>query len=212
MIRSGSTVFRVRSEGVAQLVFEHVLWPSGTVLSDVLVKYPSAGYGGSVLSISQGSNLAAAIIYSGQSETGYELFSLTPKLQHIGSLPYIYGESDLSSMQFSDNESFAAIAIERPMWWIDPGDDDPDWDTPSLGGVVHWASLYIHRIGARHPARHSLTVDMPSGWIPDGEETWPRNLQFENENSISLTLPWGNRFTFEIPFEDRPVAVPPPSG
>jgi hypothetical protein len=164
-----------------------------------------------VLSISWQAHYAAALLYSGQSEIGYELFSLVPSLRHIAGLSYMRGESDLTPMQFSPDEALVAVAIEEnPLWWADPEDETADWDTPAVGGPVEWAVLLVHRIGNKRPSRYPLVVDLPAGWRGPEEGAWPAKLRFEDDNSISMALPWAKRFSFEVPPRQRSIVIPAP--
>src|SRR5262249_40925611 len=145
--------FGIRVAPDRELRFEHLDWPSRKLRGEVTLPYPRRGYGGAVLSLASASDHAAALLYSGQSETGYELFSLAPELRHVGGMPYVGGESDLSPIAFSSDGRLAALAVEKlAFWWTDPNDDDADWETPSAGGLVDWATLYVHTLGERSPA------------------------------------------------------------
>lgn len=186
----GRTGFRLDANYRPGLVFTLCEWPTKTVRSTITLPYPSAGYGGAVLSISHQARYAAALLYSGQSEIGYELFALTPSLRHIAGLPYMGGESDLTPMQFSPDEALVAVAIEEnPLWWTDPEDEGADWDTPAVGGPVEWAALLVHRIGHKRPERYSLVVDLPAGWHGPEDGTWPAKPRFEADTRISV---WGD--------------------
>src|SRR5579884_4035686 len=128
IVHMGRTGFSLHVDSRPGLVFTLLDWPSQTTRSTITLPYPRAGYGGVILSISPQARYAAALLYSGQSETGYELFALAPSLQHIGGLPYIYGEEDGTPMQFSPDEALVAVAIEEnSIWWADPQDEARDW-------------------------------------------------------------------------------------
>jgi hypothetical protein len=205
------TGFRLDVDYRSGLVFTLLEWPTETICSTVTLPYPSSGYGGVVLSISRQAHYAAALLYSGQSEIGYELFSLIPSLKHIAGLSYMRGESDLTAMPFSPDESLVAVALEENcLWWTDPEDEAADWDTPAVGGPVEWAVLLIHRLGRKKPSRYPLVVDLPAGWRGPEDGTWPAKLRFENQNSLSIGLPWGKRFSFEVPPRQRSIVIPAP--
>lgn len=203
-----NSAFSIRIDG--GLTFGHLEWPSRTLLSEVALPFPSAGYGGAVLSISHHANFAAALLYSGQTEVGYELFALSPTLQHVGGMPYLFGECDFTPVQFSPDEALAAFASEKPFWWGDPNEADTDWDTPAVGGRAEWAALFVHRLGENRPSRHVLVVDVQAGWHPSEDPTWPAALRFESTNTLSLKVPWASRFSFEIPVNQQPILIPSP--
>lgn len=212
--RLGNTGFSVHANHQIDLVFTLCELPTETVRSTMTLPHPSHGFGGAVLSISRQSRYAAALLYSGQSQTGYELFALTPHLQHIASFPYISAESDLTPMPFSPDETMVAVAVEdNGMWWAEPEDDAADWDTPAVGGPVEWGALFLHRIGDESPIRCPLVVDLPSGWRRplDKDGMWPEELRFESDRWMSLGPPWGTRFSFEVPLREQAILVPGPA-
>jgi len=98
-------------------------------------------------------------------------------------------------MAFSPDESLVALALlEENIWWADPDDDDRDWDTPASGGIVEWASLYVHPIGTAEPTRYALKVEVPAGWVPPAfvaEDSCPKNLRFCGLSEVCFELPWG---------------------
>jgi hypothetical protein len=207
----GQTCFRLDANCRSGLVFSLCEWPTQAVRSAITLPYPSAGYGGVVLSISRHARYAAALLYSGQSETGYELFALSPSLQHIAGLPYMSGESDLTPIQFSPDDALAAVAIEEnPLWWADPDDEAADEETPAVGGPVEWAALLVHRLGDKRPSRYPLVVDLPTGWRAPEDGTWPAKLRFEADRWMSVVLPWGKRSSFKLPPAEQSIEISGP--
>jgi hypothetical protein len=206
-VHAARTGFRLDADYRSGLVFTLLDWPAETIRSTVTLPCPRRGYGGVRLSISRQARYAAALLYSGQSEVGYELFSLAPSLKHIGGLPYMHGESDLTAMPFSPDESLVAVAVEENcFWWADPENEE----APAVGGRVEWAALLVHRIGRKKPSRYPLVVDLPAGWRAPEDGTWPAKLRFEKDNSISLVPPWGKRFSFEVPPRQQSIVIPAP--
>jgi hypothetical protein len=209
IVHVGRTAFAISAEPGRGLTFRQLHWPTQSIEAEIVLPYPRRGLGGAVLSISPREKFAAAVVYSGQSETGYELFALAPSLKHIASFPYVGAEWDLTPMQFSADERLVAVAIEENgFWWVDR-DDEADWETAASGGRVEWATLLIHPLDDPQPRVYPLVVDVPAGWFPH-EGTWPGSLQFESERSLSLELPWGGRFIFDLPPVPAPIVVPPP--
>lgn len=186
---------RLAGPGDIGLVVERLDWPSLKSLSAASLPCPSAGVGGFVVAVSPKSTYLAVRLYSGQSEEGYELFALSSEVTHVGGMAYVFGMSDLSPMTFSPDESLVAMALlEEQIWWADPADDDRDWDSPSVGGLVEWTTLYVHRIGEPVPIRYALKVEVPDGWVlPEelAEDSAPRNLRFVGEREVDVDLPWG---------------------
>lgn len=155
----------------------------------------------------------AALLYSGQSETGYELFSLVPEFSHVGGMAYVAGESDLSPIAFSPDGRLAALAVEKsPFWWTDPNDDDADWETPSAGGLFDWSTLDVHTLGERAPVEFALRVNAPRGWYPGGSGAWPERLRFVGRSTLVVGVPWAADFTFDLPSAGGSIVVPSPKG
>jgi hypothetical protein len=213
LVCRAGVAFRVRvvSRPEHVLLFEALDWPSANLRGAVSLPYPDAGYGGSVLAISPRCTYAAALLYSGQSELGYELFALAPALKHIGAMPYVLGESDLSPPTFSPDETLVAIVVGQPLWWVDPQDDDADDESPAAGGVVHWATLLVHRLGELEPSSHPVRVDLPRGWHPDGDMTRPGRLRFDGPDTLTLEVPWAGAVSFGVPEAREAVLVPSPT-
>jgi hypothetical protein len=93
-------------------------------------------------------------------------------------------------------------------WWADPTAGDADWETPAAGGLVHWATLYVHVLGERSPSEFPLRVDAPRGWYPGGDGAWPEHLRFAGPSTLVVGVPWAADFTFELPRPGGDVVVP----
>jgi hypothetical protein len=211
LMHDEKAAFGIRVVPGRELRFEHLDWPSKKLRGEVTLPYPSRGYGGALLSLAPASDYAAALIYSGQSETGYELFSLAPEFRHVGGMAYVGGESDSTPMAFSLDGRLVALAVEKPtFWWADPNDHDADWETPSTGGLVDWATLYVHALGEPSPAEFALRVNVPKGWYPRGDGAWPERLRFVDRSTLVVGIPWATNFTFDLPSAGNSVVVPSP--
>jgi hypothetical protein len=212
----GDVAFRIRVAGPPPaLVFESLTWPSLSTRSSVRLAYPNAGYGGSAASISPRALYAAAMLYSGQSEVGYELFALDPAIQRLAGMPYVPGECDLTAPAFSPDERFAALAVEHSSWWFDEDapSDDPDAESDAArGGITIWSTLFVHELGHPSPMEFALVVDLPRGWCPSGDGTWPRRLRFSGPTTLILGVPWlPGDFSFDLPSSQSRIIVPPPA-
>jgi hypothetical protein len=214
-VHAGDIAFRATASADATppaLVFESLAWPSLSARSRVALQYPRAGYGGAELSISASGRYAAAMLYSGQSETGYEVFALAPALRHLGGLAYVPGECDLTPPSFSPDERLVALAVERNYWWVDPNDPEPDWETPSAGGWVTWSTLYVHDIERALPLEFPLSVALPKGWCPPNDGTWPQGLHFSTPRTLAVAVPWITaEFAFDVPAPNERIVVPSPA-
>jgi hypothetical protein len=197
------------------LVFESLTWPSLSGRSSLQLPYPNAGYAGSAASISPQARYAAVMLYSGQSEIGYELFALDPVFQHLAGMPYIAGECDLTAPAFSPDERLVALAVEHCSWWFDEDapieHPDADRDT-ARGGITIWATLFVHELDRASPTQFELVVDLPRGWSPVGTGTWPRGLRFSGPTRLTLGVPWlPADVSFDLPSTHNRIIIPPPA-
>ncbi len=110
-------------------------------LGQIFLPCPSHGYGGHELVVSPHGLYLALFLYSGQSEVGYELFALQPTLQHLGGLPYVFGEGE--APVFSADDRWLAM-----MW-----ETYNDWSSDDTN--VRLKSRTDHRLGRVGSARDS---------------------------------------------------------
>jgi hypothetical protein len=212
----GEIAFRVSvaHHPAMALVFESLAWPSLSRRSSLQLPYPNAGYGGSAVSISPRARYAAAMLYSGQSEVGYELFALNPAIQRLAGIHYFPGECDLTAPTFSPDERFVALAVEHRSWWLndDAPSDDPDADCDTArGGITTWSTLFVHELGRHSPTEVAMVVDLPKGWFPEAG-TWPRRLRFSGPTTLTLGVPWlAADFSFDLPPNQSRIIVPSPT-
>jgi hypothetical protein len=195
--------------GVSDLRLSLLAWPSLSPVAECKLPYPSSGVGGMELAVSPDSTWAALWLYSGQSEEGYELFAL-PGLNRIGGLLYEAGTGG-SPCVFSPDGKWLALMVEPdPLWWSTR--DDRDWDTPAEGGEVHWATLFLHRQGAKAPKLHPVLVDLPAGYCFDEKlqgSTYPEHVHFVDDGRLCFDLPWGGTTAVALP-PAKSILVDPP--
>src|SRR5262245_41871257 len=109
-----------RSERVlhrGRLVFDvgrglTVQWIAGGATGEIVLPYPQFGHGGHELVVSPNEDYLALYLFSGQSEQGWELFSLVPELRHVGSLPYVEGEGDPPQFSLDGRWLAMMVAVE----------------------------------------------------------------------------------------------------
>lgn len=195
--------------GVFHLRLFLLQWPSLSQVAECQLPSPSCGVGGMELAVSPDATWAALWLYSGQSEEGYEVFSL-PSLARIGALPCQAGKSG-SPCVFSPDGRWLALVIEpNCIWWS--GKEDRDWDTPAEGGKVRWATLFLHRKGDATPGAHPIFVDVPAGFFPDEKHqgnTYPEHVRFVDDGHLGFDLPWGGVAVVGIPVRGK-ISVAPP--
>lgn len=200
---------RLTAEPARELVLSHFAWPSLEEVGRCELPAPGEGVGGFELVTSPKSRYASVFLYSGQSELGFELFSIRPHLERIASLPYVFGDNDLTPTIFSPDERFAALAVRGDCIWWASNIEDADWDSPAEGGEVEWARIYLYDLEHRTMSEHFLVVNLPRGWIGDDEEQGPEELRFVSSRELRFDVPWADELTIQVPPGEK-VRVPPP--
>lgn len=124
---------------------------TGGELERVELPYPRNGFGGSELVVSPDQHWAALFVYSGQSEQGWELFELAPKLRHVGGLPYVRGQG--MAPAFSPDSRYIAMTVVggvagfRERTTGRHAEEVLDPRAPEDASVlIDWAVLYWQRI------------------------------------------------------------------
>lgn len=162
-----------------------------------------AGIGGVELVVSPDERYAALFVYSGQSEQGYDLFELAPKLRQLDGLAYVPGEG--LAPFFAPDSRRVAMAITQTRMirgteeyaeeLLDP-DADPDEEI-----LVDWAALYVQDLPAGTPRRTPIGTDVPASADIDDIEEW--NLyepsRFVGPDRIRIPLPWGTHLDVALP-------------
>lgn len=201
-LRRGRVVFEVARDLRITLV-------SGGASDEISLPCPRAGYGGHELVVGRNEDYLALFLYSGQSEQGWELFTLAPQLRHVGGLPYVDGEGD--APQFSPDGQWLAMLVAIAPRVRGSGAYFEDASDPDATGsvVVDWARLYVQRLPDREIACHSVGALVPAALDPDEVESWTTYgaMRFAAANTIELTSPWHERITCPLPITDVPVAT-----
>ena len=127
-------------------------------------------------------------MYSGQSEEGCEVFSLSPLLRHLGGLPYQPGEG--ASFTFSPDDTCLVMAYS--MSCAEITEDDLAEGFLDGGGVVFPIGglriLELRTAVARTCVlRARVEPASAIGCIVDGEAMNPR---FVARSQLALALPW----------------------
>src|ERR1044071_1721987 len=149
VLQRGRAVFEVGRSLTMQ-------WSAGGATSEIALPFPDLGYGGHELVVSPDENYLALYLFSGQSEQGWELFSLIPELRHVGSLPYVEGTGD--PPQFSPDGQWLAMLVAVPPCGRDTGGDfeSASDDRASDPVVVDWARLYVQHLPDRDIISHAV--------------------------------------------------------
>ncbi len=203
LIDGGHAKIVVAAHGLVGITVSVVDRPSGDERSAVRLPYPSAGYGGHELVVSPSGRYLALFLYSGQSELGYEMFELLPQLEHVGGMPYTFGEGD--QPVFSPDERWIVMVWETYLdWW-----SERDAALRGHAREIEWGTLSLQHVPDGMIAHVPLVAQVPAGWDPEPSSwTAPTDLRFASPDALTLRTPWGT--TPRIPFPpsgDAPVVV-----
>lgn len=176
--------------------------PRGT--ARVALPYPREGVGGGRWYASPSERLAVLSLYSGQSAEGYEVFAISPTLQHLCGLPYVHGE--LASFAFSASEASLVMAYslsctEFTQEELADGVVDGDAVVFPVGALIVRA-LASTRL-SRCEIRVRIERDRELGSI-NGEALNPR---FVDESQLAFSLPWREDVRVALPLPEH-IVVP----
>lgn len=184
-------------------------WIAGGATGEVVLPYPRLGYGGHELIVSPEEDHLALYLFSGQSEQGWELFSLVPELRHAGSLPYVEGEGD--PPQFSPDGQWLAMLVAVAPRVRDTGDYFESTSDASAGDtvVVDWARLYVQHLPDRDIMSHAVGANVPRSLDPDDVCDWTTydSMRFVTATTLELRMPWHERLVCSLPATGVPIAT-----
>jgi hypothetical protein len=175
---------------------------------------PELGYGGHEVVVSEDRRFAALYMYSGQNDEGWELFRLSPSLEHIGSVPYFFGLSE--GVLFSPDGRFVVCASAGEMNYTAPdgtvlaeAETDPDVRVSSAW-VLECAQLHVQELETRAVRCIPICVRLPAGYEEEPLD-WepPTELRFKPDGSLSFLAGWGKRVKIRMPPRAR-ILFPSP--
>ncbi|MFO0634031.1 MAG: hypothetical protein U0168_14390 [Nannocystaceae bacterium] len=202
LIEGGNAVIRVHAHGLVGVTVSIVERASGETRSAVRLPYPSAGYGGHELVVSPRGRYLAMFLFSGQCEVGYELFSLTPQLAHLGGLDYQYGEGD--HPVFSPDESSLVMVWEDYFGWA----SEQAQRGARHGRVIDWGVITVHALPDGPIESRRLHASLPDGWMPEPSSwTSPTALHFVHARELRMRTPWGSEPSLPFPLPVEPSVV-----
>jgi hypothetical protein len=163
-----------------------ILEAHGVEVARCVLPEPSCGYGGHEIVVSPDGATVAVFVYSGQSDSWYELFALEPVLRHVGALPSVFGEG--LAPTFSVDGRFLAFANV-----FDPylGDHTPPAE-------VDWVELWVHALPDGPVERCLVRVALEAG-APGAEDgAYPAPPRF-GPVGVILDCPWGLSVVIPLP-------------
>jgi hypothetical protein len=179
----------IRVEESATQIAVIVETPDGEAQARAAIPYPGRGCAGHELLLSAKERYLAMFLYSGQSEIGYELFYFRPRLQHISSFGYEFGEG--LGPVFSSDERWLGLAWStNPLFCLlEEGVEH----VPTGECLVDWATLRIQRLPAGLATSCNVRVRVDPRFPPDGNEAYyPERLEILGEEARFHTA-WGEQ-------------------
>ncbi|USD23099.1 hypothetical protein MJO52_08180 [Microbulbifer variabilis] len=171
----------------------------GQLLSKVVLPWPSSGYGGGSLIVSDSQNYLVFSYYSGQSEEAFKLYQLTDEINEIFSLNYQFGEAASFGFNQAESTLLMAYPLSCSEWW-QPWEDDDLEVSESGERFLYFGDIKVLDIKRNSITHHEIKLKIPNGWEPSTEEYSPYLLpSFTPENSVDLSMPWG-KMSLRFPF------------
>jgi hypothetical protein len=193
------------------LSYELIDSETGAPLNRLCVEGPES-IAGIVLSTAPDGRHCGAELYSGQSEVGFSVLRMGEPMLRLIDVEYLSGESALSGVAFSHDGRLAAFGMSPSAPWWCPGDLDAEYDTPSPGGIVEWAWLYLLDLVRGTVDRIALTTVLPVGWMPDKHRSNagpPSALALLPGERIRIGVPWLGNLELTVGGSER-LMVPGP--
>lgn len=186
---------------VGSVVYERIDSRGGELLDRLCVDGPTS-VAGMVLSTAADGRHSGVEMFDGQGGVGYSILRVESPLQRVVHLEYTDGDSNLDGVAFSHDGQRAAWAVRHGgIWWC-PGDLDAEYDTPSPGGVIDWAWLYLATLTPPCTVRRvALTTLLTKGWTP--QDQWkdagpPAAVTFTREGRVRMRVPWSGGVEFDM--------------
>jgi hypothetical protein len=209
-LRSGATI-RCAIDRVVDHAIVVTLERGG---SNEVLRLPSPleGLGGLELVVSPDERLAALLVYSGQSEQGWELFAIEPALRHLSSLPYVRGEG-LAPVFSSDSRTLAMIVTVEPRERGTGEYAEALLDPEASGEIlIDWATLFIQQVPDGEVEASAIGTWVRRSTDPDEIQGWDlyESLRFTRNHQLTVPLPWGGLLELPIPLGGSVTTPPPP--
>jgi len=184
----------VRMEMIDAEIVVLVETANGEELARAAIPYPVQGAMHELL-LSASERYLAMFLCSGQSELGYELFHFRPRLQHICSFGYVFGEG--YGPVFSSNERWFGLA-----WSTNPElglmDEEVEY-LPNGECLVDWATLRVQELPPGRATRCNFRVRVGPEFPPEGLEAfYPEALEIVREEARFHTA-WGEEVRAPLP-------------
>jgi hypothetical protein len=213
-LRSGVTIRCAidREVGSAMVV---TLGRGADPSSDVSVRLPSPreGIGGLELVVSPDERLAVLLVYSGQSEQGWELFAIEPELRHLSSLPYVQGEG-LAPVFSADSRHLAMIVRVEPRE-RGTGEAAEALLGPDASGevLIDWATLFIQPVPEGEVEASAIGTWVRRSTDPDEIYGWDlyESVRFTRNHQLTVPLPWGGLLELPVPLGGSVTTPSPPT-
>jgi hypothetical protein len=212
-LRSGATI-RCAIDRVVDHAIVVTLERGAGSGSDDSVRLPSPleGLGGVELVVSPDERLAALLVYSGQSEQGWELFAIEPVLRHLSSLPYVQGEG-LAPVFSPDSRHLAMIVTVEPRERGTGENAEALLDPEATGEIlIDWATLFIQQVPDGEVEASAIGTWVQRSIDSDEIHGWDlyESLRFTRNHQLTVPLPWGGVIELPVPLGGSVTTPSPP--
>lgn len=173
------------------------------------VPYPQLGFGGHEFVLSAQERWLVMFLFSGQGESGYEVFELRPALRHVGGLAYVRGDG--SGVAISADEGLVAFPAT-----INASLNLEDRELDDEGCTVEeeeapWMILHVQTLPDGPVTTCRVNVAVPARTPYEREDCYyPEALRWASAGEIAfrvagqeirVRLPLPESMTIAAPFE-----------
>lgn len=198
--------------GIGHRLLRHT-WPERELVETFPFSVPSGG--ADALVVSPSGRRAAVIAIEGP-EWYYVLLGLVPSLSQTN-VDHRIDDYLLDGPVFSPDERFlVTVGSPRFVWWSWPEEefDEDEWLRPSEGGRFECGWLHVHDLVTDQRTKHSLEVELPTGWTPTPRPSEPDGWswtvlwgpEFTGNRTFRIWLPGGMPLDLELPLPE-PIEI-----
>lgn len=171
----------------------------GQTLHQLPIPYPSGGYGGGGLLLSQSKKYLLFSYFSGESEEAFLLFQIKDcSLELLYESGYLYGEN--ADYYFSEDESFLLQALRTGEWYSGEEEIDQNGNKFYKFGTI--CMLNIKELILK---QHTIHVYPSNNWEEGITDNGPFQFSGKIHNHLfDLIMPW-EKETISYPFKETIV-------
>lgn len=165
------------------------------------IPYPSCGYGGGSLLVSDSEQYLLFSYYSGECDEGFILFKVDGcNLEVIYESECFYGEG--ASYCFAQNESLLAQTLRTGWWYADEAQIDKNGKQFYQFGIIH-----ILNIKEKIMKKYVIHVYPSTDWQEEITDNGAFVIsEVVDDNILKVVTPWGEEI-IELPIEKRTIQI-----